>query len=154
MNRGALFQKWSLCQLGHDYFGCWRWTKMKIFVKPVSQKRLNRDLIHLSQDNLHSGRLTLLLLMLLLLLLCPLLLYLLILTLLLVMLSLLLVTRMMLGLLFFVKYIYWSSHSKITFVNACLQYSYSLWIIIRTKLIGYFYIYCSIVVYVQLNKDK
>ena len=57
-------------------------------------------------------------------------------------------------LLFFVKYIYWSSHSKITFVNACLQYSYSLWIIIRTKLIGYFYIYCSFVMYVQLAKDK
>ena len=55
---------------------------------------------------------------------------------------------------FFVKYIYWSSHSKVTFVNACLQYRYNLWIKIWAKEIGYFYIYGSNIMYVKTIKDK
>ena len=56
---------------------------------------------------------------------------------------------------FFDKYVYWSSHSKVTFVNTSIKfmrYKYDLWMHLCKQMIGYFYIYLSSIIYTFSNK--
>ena len=56
---------------------------------------------------------------------------------------------------FFDKYVYWSSHSKVTFVYTLIKfmrYKYNLWMHLWTQMIGYFYIYFSNIIYTFSNK--